>query len=420
MSSSIHWVSAFAAAILLQASVSAQPVAQGRLTASNGVANDQLGRALDLDGDVAVVAAKNGVFPYVWERIDGNWQQVTQLDPGEPIGTVIYGYSVAVSGQIIAVGAPESPVAGPRRSGVHIFEKIGGVWTHTAKLTVDEDQTNDYFGGSVDLSGNRLVVGAEGANVGMAQLQGAAYVFVKGPGGWALEDKLVGTDGSTYDLFAQSVAIEGDRVVVGCSGADNGLGSPYSDAGAVYVFERSGNDWLQNAKLTASAVAQYELLGRRVALHGDTIAAGAPGVRVNGNVRQGAVDVFERVGGTWQYRSRVVASDGEAEESLGQQGLALTAERLYVGLTGNVVDGVPTGSVYSYRRDAGGQWYQAVRFEAFDGPLAGSFGDWIGASGATVMVGASTYGSAHGSAHGAVYLLFDGMIFKDGFEALTP
>jgi hypothetical protein len=416
MSPSIRWVPALAAAILLQATVSAQPIPQGRLTASNGAANDQLGRTLDLDGDVAVVAAKNGVFPYVWERIDGSWQQVTQLDPGEPIGSVIYGYSVAVSGQIIAVGAPESPSAGPRRSGVHMFEKIGGVWTHTGKLTVDEDQTNDYFGGALDLSGDRLVVGAEGANVGMAQLQGAAYVFVKGPTGWALEDKLVGADGSTYDLFAQSVTIEGDRVVVGCSGADNGLGSPYSDAGAVYVFERNGNGWLQTAKLVAPIVAQYEGLGRRVALHGDTIAAGAPGVRVNGNVRQGAVDVFERVGGIWQHRSRVVASDGEAEESLGQQGLALTADRLYVGLTGNVVDGVPTGSVYSYRRDAGGQWFQAVRFEAFDGPLAGSFGDWIGASGATVMVGASTYGLGHG----AVYLMFDGMIFKDGFEALTP
>lgn len=411
-----RWVLAFSVALVFHASVCAQPVPQGRLTASNGFANDRFGRALDLDGDVAVVAGKNGLFPYVWERIGGSWQEVAQLDPGEALGTVIYGYSVAVSGQIIAVGAPEDPTAGPRRSAVHIFEKVDGSWIHTARLTVDEDQTNDYFGGSVDLSGDRLVVGAEGANVGMAQLQGAAYVFVKGPDGWVLEDKLVGADGSTYDLCAQSVAIEGDRVVVGCSGADNGLGSPYSDAGAVYVFERNGNDWLQTAKLVAPVVAQYELLGRKVALQGDTIAAGAPGVRVNGNVRQGAVDVFERVGGAWQHRSRVVASDGEAEESFGHQGFALTADRLYVGHTGNVVDGVPMGSVYSYRRDAGGQWLQAARFEAFDGPLAGTFGDWIGASGSTVMVGAST----HDAGRGAVYLLFDGGLFKDGFEALAP
>lgn len=412
----LRWALALAAALFLHAVAVAQPVPQGRLTASNGLPNDGFGRALDLDGDVAVVAGKNGVFPYVWERIGGSWQEVAQLDPGEALGTVIYGYSVAVSGQIIAVGAPESPSAGPRRSAVHIFEKIGGNWMHTARLTVDEDQTNDYFGGSVDLSGDRLVVGAEGANVGMAQLQGAAYVFVKGPAGWVLEDKLVGADGSTYDLFAQSVTIEGDRVVVGCSGADNGLGSPFSDAGAVYVFERNGNDWLQTAKLTAPIVAQYELLGRRVALHGDTIAAGAPGVRVNGNIRQGAVDVFEHVAGIWQHQSRVVASDGEAEESFGQQGFALTADSLFVGLTGNVVAGVPMGSVYSYRRDAVGQWFQAARFEAFDGAQGGTFGDWIGASGSTLMVGAST----HGTGHGAVYLLFDGLLFKDGFEALAP
>ena len=404
------------AILLLHAAASAQPIPQGRLTASNGVATDALGRALDLDGDVAVVAARNGVFPYVWERIGGSWQQVTQLDPGESTSLVIYGYSVAVSGSIIAIGAPESPQAGPRRGSVHIFEKTSGGWTHTAKLTVDEPQTDDYFGGSVDLSGNRLVVGAEGAHVGMGQVQGAAYVFVKGQSGWTLEDKLVGADSTTYDNFAQSVAIDGDRIAIGCIGADNGQGSPYYDAGAVYVFERSGNDWLQSAKLTAPTPFQNERLGRMVALRGDTIAAGVPGARVEQMTRRGAVDVFEWVGGNWQHRSRVVASDGIAEEGLGQQGLALTAERLYVGNTGHFVDGQGMGSVYSYQRDAGGQWVQNSRFEAYDGVPGQSFGIWVGASGSTVMVGAST----HDAARGAVYLMFDGMIFKDGFEALAP
>ncbi|HRG17286.1 MAG TPA: hypothetical protein PLB00_14915, partial [Pseudomonadota bacterium] len=407
---------AFSAVLLLHAAASAQPVPQGRLTANNGLPGDGLGRALDLDGDVAVVAARNGVFPYVWERTGGSWQQVTQLDPGESAGTVIYGYSVAVGGQIIAVGAPESPQAGPRRGSVHIFEKTGGNWTHTAKLTVDENQTDDFFGGSVDLSGNRVVIGAEGAHVGMGQVQGAAYVFVKGPSGWTLEDKLVGADSTTYDNFAQSVAIEGDRVVVGCIGADNGQGSGFFDAGAAYVFERNASDWQQTAKLVAPTPFQNERFGRRVALSGDTIAAGTPGALVSGMVRRGAVDVFERVGGVWQHRSRVVASDGVAEEGLGQQGLALTSERLYVGSSGHVVDGQGMGSVYGYRRDAGGQWVQNSRFEAHDGVPGQSFGTWIGASGSTVMVGAST----HDASRGAVYLMFDGMIFKDGFEAIAP
>lgn len=408
--------SALAATLLVHATVSAQPVPQGRLTASNGVASDGFGRTIDLDGDVAVVAAKNGVFPYVWERVGGSWQRVTQLDPGEAINTVAYGYAVAVSGQRIAIGAPESPIAGPRRGSVHIFEKIGGTWTHTAKLTVDENQTDDYFGGSVDLSGDRLVVGAEGAHVGMGQVQGAAYVFFKGPSGWTLEDKLVGNDSTTFDNFAQSVAIEGDRVVVGCVGADNGQGSGSFDGGAVYVFERSGNDWLQTAKLVAPVAFQNERLGRKVALSGDTVAAGTPGAMVNGMQRRGAVDVFERIGGVWQHRSRVVASDGVAEEGLGQQGLALTADRLYVGNTGHFVDGQGMGSVYSYQRDTGGQWTQDSRFEAYDGVPGQSFGIWLAAFDSTVMVGAST----HDASRGAVYLMFDGLLFKDGFEEITP
>lgn len=86
------------------------------------------------------------------------------------------------------------------------------------------------------------------------------------------------------------------------------------------------------------------------------------------------------------------------------------------GSSGHVVDGQGMGSVYGYRRDAGGQWVQNSRFEAHDGVPGQSFGTWIGASGSTVMVGAST----HDASRGAVYLMFDGMIFKDGFEAIAP
>lgn len=209
------------------------------------------------------------------------------------------------------------------------------------------------------MSGDRLVVGAEGAHVGMGQVQGAAYVFFKGPSGWTLEDKLVGNDSTTFDNFAQSVAIEGDRVVVGCVGADNGQGSGSFDGGAVYVFERSGNDWLQTAKLVVPVAFQNERLGRKVALSGDTVAAGTPGAMVNGMQRRGAVDVFERIGGVWTQDSR---------------------------------------------------------FEAYDGVPGQSFGIWLAASDSTVMVGAST----HDASRGAVYLMFDGLLFKDGFEEITP
>jgi hypothetical protein len=89
---------------------------------------------------------------------------------------------------------------------------------------------------------------------------------------------------------------------------------------------------------------------------------------------------------------------------------------LYVGNSGHFVDGQGMGSVYSYQRDAGGQWIQNSRFEAYDGVPGQSFGIWVGASGSTVMVGAST----HDASRGAVYLMFDGMIFKDGFEAIAP
>ncbi|MBI2399149.1 MAG: FG-GAP repeat protein [Xanthomonadales bacterium] len=409
----ICWRLATAALVLATANFAfAQPVSQGRLLAPDAVAGNGFGRGLDVDGDVAVIAARTGVLPYVWERIAGVWQPVARLDPGEDIGTVAYGYAVAVSGQRIAVGAPESPSAGPRRSSVHVFEKVDGSWVHAAKLTVTEAQTDDFFGGAVDLSGDRLLVGAEGAHLGMAQVQGVAYVFAKGPSGWVLEEKLYGTDSTTYDNFGKSVAIDGDRIVIGCIGADHGQGGSF-DGGAAYVFERSGNDWLQSAKLAAPVPASNEQFGRSVAVSGDTIAAGVPGARVGSMNWRGAVDVFERVAGVWQHRTRVVASDGRENEYFGQTGLALTPSRLYVGSPQHQIDDQWLGSVYAYRRDGGGQWLQSSRFEAYDGVPGQSFGGWIGASSNHVLVGAQ----GHDQSRGAVYVLFDGLLFKDGFEA---
>jgi FG-GAP repeat len=151
----------------------AQAIAQGRLLASDAAPQNNFSQSMDIDGDIAVVSNSTATQPYVFERVNGVWTEVARLAPGESTVDYNYGIDVAVSGNTIAVGALKTGGALPRFGVVYLFEKISGSWTKVAKLTAANANTpQDGIGGSIDLSGNRLVVGDPGFNGLAIQRQG--------------------------------------------------------------------------------------------------------------------------------------------------------------------------------------------------------------------------------------------------------
>ncbi len=156
-------------------------------------------------------------------------------------------------------------------------------WIQAAKLTASDGAASDSFGASVAVSGDTIVVGADGTHVGANLAQGSAYVFVKPTGGWSgmtQTAKLTASDGVAYDHFGISVAISGDTIVVGASGSN-------SSQGAAYVFVKPTGGWTgamtQTAKLTASDGAANDYFGGSVAISGDTIVVGAYGDDIGAN-----------------------------------------------------------------------------------------------------------------------------------------
>ena len=166
------------------------------------------------------------------------------------------------------------PWSGPTRdddNGVdsgsaYVFRYDGSDWVEEAKLTASDGAADDYFGGSVAISGDTAVVGAV-CDDDNGRNSGSAYVFRYDGSDWAEEAKLTASDGAAYDYFGCSVAVSGDTAVVGASDDDdNGL-----DSGSAYVFRYDGSDWTEEAKLTASDGAAERLLrqlGRRLRRHG--------------------------------------------------------------------------------------------------------------------------------------------------------
>ena len=181
---------------------------------------------------------------YVFVKPVGGWGDMTQtarLTASDKDVCDFFGSSVAISGSVVVVGAPLNSPGGTTSTGAtYIFVKPVGGWgnmTQKAKLTASDKAAGDYFGGSVAISGDVVVVGAPYADPGGTGTAGAAYVFVKPGGGWAnmtQTAKLTASDKAAGDWFGISVAISGDVVVVGAEYADPG---GTIDAGAAYMFE---------------------------------------------------------------------------------------------------------------------------------------------------------------------------------------
>src|SRR5262249_22798562 len=156
------------------------------------------------------------------------------------------------------------------------------------KLTAFDGAAGDNFGFSVTVSGDTVVVGANNDDIGMNADQGSAYVFTRSGAFWTLQHKLTASDGAASDNFGISVALSGDTLVVGAFGDDIGANG---NQGSAYVFARNGAFWTQQQKLTAADGAANDQFGASVALSGDTVLVGSP----NGKgafAGQGAAYVF--------------------------------------------------------------------------------------------------------------------------------
>ena len=162
--------------------------------------------------------------------------------------------------------------AGIDQGSAYVFVRSGGVWSQQQKLEASDAAADDRFGFSVAISGETVVVGAPGDDGAAGIDQGSAYVFVRSGGVWSQQQKLLASDAAADDDFGSSVAISGETVVVGAPWDDDATGF-YQ--GSAYVFVRSGGVWSQQQKLLASDAAGGDAFGFSVAISGETVVVGA-------------------------------------------------------------------------------------------------------------------------------------------------
>ena len=258
----------------------------------------------------------NGGGAYIYERqSDGTWQEQVALKPSGGDAFDEFGHSVAIDGDLAIVGNYRDEAKGQDAGAAYVYERQSdGTWIEQTQLLASDGRLTDQFGWAVALDGNRVIVGAPSSQRGKPT--GAAYIYERqNNGAWQEQVKLLASNGEAGDQFGSSVAIDGDRVVVG---APQSKVAMLSTAGAAYVYERQGNGtWAEQAQLVASDPSVGDQFGTSVALAGDRIMVGVPGDDNQGS-NAGAAYLFKKQSdGTWREQTLLVASDGDASDQFG-------------------------------------------------------------------------------------------------------
>ncbi|MEW6743362.1 MAG: FG-GAP repeat protein [Planctomycetota bacterium] len=228
--------------------------------------------------------------------------EVDKLTASDGASSSWFGYSVCVDGDVMAVGAAYDSEGAPYCGAVYMFRYDGSAWVEEQKLLPHDPRSWKLFGNAVAVSGDVVVVGAIGDNE-LALGAGAAYVFRKQSAAWVEGAKLLASDGDYGDQFGQSVSVDNEVIVVG---APYGGPAPQVTTGCAYVFQFNSSSWVETQKLLASDGLPGDYLGWSVSLSGNVMAVGAPFVVVD--YYRGAAYLFRHDGSRWVEEQRVVPS----------------------------------------------------------------------------------------------------------------
>ena len=342
---------------------------QQRLTASDATVADGFGWAVDGDGDVLLVGApsqeggRGAAYVFRKDAASGHWIEEARLTAQQAVAGGEVGLAVALRGDVALVGASLSDEAA---GAAYLFryDAASGIWHQQARLTAADGQTGDRFGASVALAEDEAIVGAYRHNDGI----GAAYVFRRdaASGLWQQQDKLTATDTDRNDIFGFSMTVHEDEV----RGDELLIGAPQHNdlEGAAYLFRKNAatGQWQEQDKRLGSTLDAGGRYGWALAMAGDAMWIAAPFA----DDWAGAVYVFRRDSPTapWRERERLAGSEAGRSANFGRF-LALGATYAVAGSQG---EDFGAGAAYVFERDdASGAWTEQARVIGSDaGPEA--------------------------------------------------
>jgi len=384
---------------------------ESKVLADNPSSNDYFGTsvAISNDGAYAIVGSisedtsgSGAGAAYVYVRSGSSWSQQQMLKASDAMANGIFGYSVAMSsdGTYAVVGARYQNANGA----AYVYIRSGTSWTQQAKLTASNAGTGDAFGWSVDISndGTYIIVGAKDED-STASSSGSAYVFIRSGTSWSEQQKINGSGAIVNGYFGYSASInsDGTYIAIGAYGDNN------MDYGAVHVFSRSGTTWSEQQKIVAGDQGVSDHLGVSVSISGagDYVIAGAWGSETGGS-NAGAAYIFSRSGTTWSQQQKIQSTDIGANDHFGwSSNISNDGNYVIVGAHYEGTGGGEAGAAYIFNRD-GTTWSQVRKLQAADKATSDYFGNsvYLSTDASFAICGSQYETTSPNSAQGAAYI----------------
>jgi len=253
-----------------------------KLTASDGMEGDLFGYSIATEGDYTVICSYNDDnigAAYVFQNISGTWTETAKLLADDVIEGDNFAHSLSISGDYIIAGAASQDGNDVYTGASYIFYNNAGTWTQTAKVTASDATAYDYFGNAVSISGDYVAIGAYSDSPNNILGAGSVYIFYNNAGVWEEQSKLIASDAYQYAWFGSSVSISSDNLVVGATGEI--FFTPHVE-GSAYIFHNNSGTWTEAAKLLSSDIGTEDEFGYAVYISGDFAIVGGPRNDTNG------------------------------------------------------------------------------------------------------------------------------------------
>ncbi len=441
-------------------------------SSASGVNGDQTDNSLPASGSA-----------YVFVNNGDTWSQQAYLKASNPRIGYSFAEALDISGDTIVIGSPnESSNAtgidgdqnnddAPLSGAAYVFVRDGDNWSQQAYVKASNTNQGSFFGHSVSIDGDTMVIGSVGEssnatgvngdqNNDFATSSGAVYVFTRDNDVWSQQAYIKASNTNSFDRFGESVDISGDTIIVSAIDEDSnaqGIDGDQDDnsadtSGAAYVFTRENGQWSQQAYIKASNTESGDEFGQSVSLFNDTLAVGAgredsSATGINGDqddnndTFSGAVYVFTRTNDQWDQQAYVKSSNTQSVDRFGEK-VSLANDLLMVGsvfedsnatgINGDQNDNSASiaGAAYVFSR-SGNQWSQLAYVKASNTELGDRFSSSLAISASGILIAAMDEGSADtgidgdqgdnsATDSGAVYLypFSPDLIFSNHFETL--
>ena len=365
------------------------------------------GKLTTIQDDRAVVTIQDNDRSFPVHQFDFEEQAKIFPPAGTSPDSDRMGYAIAADGNTLITSAPywSDPLASQGAAFVYVrndqgtpLNKTDDTWDYQATLFAPDAEEYDYFGSSIEISGDTAVIGARTGKDSFLST-GAVYVFTRTGTTWNFEQKLLASDNDHLDYFGLDVAIDGETIMVSAEGF--GWGDNVN--GAVYVFNRINDTWTETQILSNPYLNDVDEYGSAIDFEGSTLVVSSYEESDSGN--QGTIYIYQLQNEQWTLAQTLKA---EIPIANGRFGYAVSLENneLLIGQPSGYQSGDQNGNAYLYEFDAESNLWvlkQTLTSDDVENDERSLFGSSVLLQDGMMFIGARNYNATTDYSDGALY-----------------